>query len=124
MNSTLKQVAKKLKEEKDQLISRIAALHKGEEKKKELEETPAVPPAWIDYGQKTDENAAEVSEFADNVSLQQSLADRLASINHALDAIEKGTYGVCRVCGKKIEEARMKVMPTSTRCLSCKQKNL
>lgn len=80
-------------------------------------------PQWEDYGQKTDENAAEVSEYADRVSLQESLGERLLEINLALDAIAKGTYGICSTCGDPIEEARLKVMPTAVTCLTCKRKS-
>ena len=37
----------------------------------------------------------------------------------ALTRLEMGTYGVCIECGKRIESARLQVMPASPRCMSC-----
>jgi len=79
-------------------------------------------PAWTDYGQKTDENAAEVAEYADQVSLVGSLRARVAELDQALEAFSKGTYGVCEVCGKKINEARIAALPGVTTCFNCKKK--
>lgn len=110
-----KEDIKKLKEEKKAIEARLVSLSnkEGDESSEES--------AWFEYGQKSDENAAEVSEYADKVSLKEQLEKRLESISYALDAIEKKTYGTCRVCGKEIGEARLKAMPTATRCLTCKQ---
>jgi len=45
----------------------------------------------------------------------------LQQIDQALQLIELGEYGVCRVCGKPIDEKRMEVVPTTRICVPCKQ---
>src|SRR5699024_5655249 len=40
----------------------------------------------------------------------------LLDINYALNAIEKGTYGVCEKCGKDIPIDRLEAIPTTTYC--------
>ncbi|NOX87831.1 MAG: TraR/DksA family transcriptional regulator [Calditrichaeota bacterium] len=45
----------------------------------------------------------------------------LQQIDRALEMIEVGTYGICRVCGKEIDEARLKAVPTTRICFTCKQ---
>lgn len=41
----------------------------------------------------------------------------LQSINQALEAIDKGNYGVCQVCGREIPVDRLKALPTTTFCI-------
>lgn len=45
----------------------------------------------------------------------------LQQVNQALQLIELGEYGVCRVCGKEIDIARMELVPTTRICVPCKQ---
>ncbi|MFQ5584418.1 MAG: TraR/DksA family transcriptional regulator [Calditrichia bacterium] len=45
----------------------------------------------------------------------------LQQIEQALQLIELGEYGICRVCGKEIDEKRMEVVPTTRICVPCKQ---
>jgi len=69
-----------------------------------------------EFGDKEDENAAEVAAFESNLSLEETLEQSLEMINRALAKIEDGTYGLCIKCGHPINEERLKIMPTATRC--------
>ena len=102
---------KKLELERDDLISRLEKLT-GAKTEKDIS-----APEWVDYGQKSDENAAEVSDYADAASVQKSLQESLIQIEEALAAMKAGTYGKCKECGKPIEKERLEVMPTATICL-------
>lgn len=42
-------------------------------------------------------------------------------IERSLTAIELGEYGICRVCGKEIDEKRLEAVPTTRICVPCKQ---
>lgn len=77
--------------------------------------------AFPDYGDKEDENAAEVAEYATNLSLEQDMEKALRDVRSALERIKKGTYGVCKYCKKFIEERRLKARPTSSACVDCKK---
>ncbi|RMH97354.1 MAG: TraR/DksA family transcriptional regulator [Calditrichaeota bacterium] len=44
----------------------------------------------------------------------------LQQINQALQRIELGEYGVCRVCGKEIDVQRLEIVPTTRICVPCK----
>ncbi len=46
----------------------------------------------------------------------------LKQLNDALQRIENGTYGICRVCGKEISYKRLEAVPTTTICFDCKVK--
>lgn len=45
----------------------------------------------------------------------------LANVTAALHAIRLGTYRICADCSSKIPVARMKAMPTATRCVGCQK---
>jgi len=75
-----------------------------------------------DFGDKEDENASEIATYTDNKSVEYSLEKSLRDIKTSLDRIKKGTYGVCKYCGKEIDEKRLIARPTSSACVACKEK--
>ncbi len=44
----------------------------------------------------------------------------LQQINQALQRIDLNEYGICRVCGKEIDEKRLEIVPTTRICVPCK----
>jgi len=75
-----------------------------------------------EYGDKEDENAAEVAELSDNLSIEDSLEHSLHDIVKALGRIDDESYGVCKYCGRPIDEKRLLARPVSSACISCKNK--
>ena len=75
-----------------------------------------------DYGDKEDENAAEVAAFEGNLSMEKNLEVSLFNVNKALKKIEDGKYGVCEKCGNMIEPERLRAFPSATACMDCKKK--
>jgi RNA polymerase-binding protein DksA len=45
----------------------------------------------------------------------------LNEINHALDKLEEGGFGLCETCKKPISKIRLKAVPYATLCLKCQQ---
>ncbi len=45
--------------------------------------------------------------------------EEIAAIDRALARIESGDYGMCAGCGQPIPEARLEVLPYSTKCVAC-----
>ena len=41
-------------------------------------------------------------------------------LNRALDMINDGTFGICKICGEIINEERLIEVPHTTKCFSCK----
>ena len=74
-----------------------------------------------DYGDKDDENAAEVAEYAANISIESDLEKALRDVLSALKRFEAGEYGICKYCQKPIEEKRLLARPTSSSCVACKK---
>lgn len=77
--------------------------------------------AFPEYGDKEDENAAEVTEYVTNLPLEQNLEHTLRDINKSLERLDKGGYGICKYCQKPIEEKRLLARPTSSACVECKK---
>ena len=46
-------------------------------------------------------------------------AHALANVVAAMRRIEHGTYGTCSMCGGRIEEARLAVLPEAEVCYEC-----
>ena len=72
-------------------------------------------------GDKEDE-ADEVQEYDNMLSLEHSLELKLKDVKNALDKIENGGYGVCEKCGKPIDQERLLACPEAKTCLKCNQK--
>ena len=47
--------------------------------------------------------------------------DQIDAIDHALQAIDEGTYGSCERCGQPIDPARLEAKPWATFCLACQE---
>ncbi len=72
-------------------------------------------------GNSIDDNAAEVSEYADELSIEAKLETELRDVEKALASVAKGTYGVCKYCGKDIDVKRLEARPASSSCIDCKK---
>lgn len=46
--------------------------------------------------------------------------EHLRQVDRAEQAIEDGTYGICRVCGNEVPEERLEALPWTTLCVQCK----
>jgi DnaK suppressor protein len=69
---------------------------------------------------KREEEATETMELEKRLALENSIRQELSVVEHALDKIGKGTYGVCDNCGKPIDPKRLEALPQATLCMDCK----
>lgn len=56
------------------------------------------------------------------LSLTNNAKELLEQIEHALERIDEGSYGICESCGNPIGKMRLQAFPRATLCLTCKQK--
>lgn len=68
--------------------------------------------------QATERENDEVLESLGNTSEEE-----LFMINNALKRIEAGNYFSCSNCGEDIPTSRLELLPFTTRCVSCADKN-
>ena len=102
----------RLKQEQMSLNSELQQL-KAEEKSAD-EQREGSP-----FG-KREEGATEAFELEKRLALENRLTTALTEVKHALEKYEAGTYGVCDLCGKPIEPARLEALPHANLCLECK----
>lgn len=112
----LKEAEERLKKQKTELEGQLEKLG---ERSKRLRNGFEVN--FPNFGDKEDEMADEVSAFGDRLSLGTNLEKSLEEVNLALDEIKQGVYGICKKCGKKIDERRLRALPTAKYCLTCKK---
>ena len=72
---------------------------------------------------KREEEATESLEFEKRLALEKQLYEQMSDIEHALQKIEDGTYGLCDSCGQPIGENRLEALPQASLCIECKAKN-
>jgi len=68
----------------------------------------------------TDDGASDLEEHEHALALLPGLERKLKAIDHALERVEQGTYGICERCGGPIDPARLEIMPDATFCMPCK----
>lgn len=116
----IEQLKKQLLEEKAKIESDIGEVaeqnHKSKGKSRWLIRLPF-------FGKRQtaeqDENADQVEEYIEELSVERQLEIRIADIDSALSKMENGIYGKCEKCSKEIEGARLRVNPearTHTKC--------
>ncbi|SJM92532.1 Transcriptional regulator, TraR/DksA family [Crenothrix polyspora] len=60
---------------------------------------------------------AESGELAER--LNDSVQVKRAMITQALARIDNGEYGICELCGDKIDYERLSVIPHASMCIKC-----
>ncbi len=68
-----------------------------------------------------EEEADEVQEYDNRLSLEHSLEIKLRDVNIALEKIENNKYGICEKCEKEIDENRFRACPEARTCIKCKK---
>jgi DnaK suppressor protein len=69
---------------------------------------------------KREEEATETLELEKRLTLENRIRQELSKVEHALEKIQNGTYGICDNCGKPIDPERLEALPQATVCMSCK----
>lgn len=109
--SELKDILLKEKTELESDISRIAKPVDKEEGDYETN--------FDEIGSDREDNATEVDQYTDNLSIEVTLEKRLQEIIEALERMEKGTYGFCENCQKEIDIERLRANPAAKTCIKC-----
>ena len=52
-----------------------------------------------------------------DLSIENNVRDLLQKIERALKRLDEGAYGICDICGKPIEKARVKALPYVDLCI-------
>ncbi|MDB5244481.1 MAG: TraR/DksA family transcriptional regulator [Parcubacteria group bacterium] len=105
---------KKLEEQKAKLEAEMGSVGRR---------SLSVPNDWevmpTEVGTESDlaDQADVVMNRESNAAILSDLEARYDAILAALARIEKKTYGICEVCRKQIEDARLDADPAATTCI-------
>jgi len=104
----------KLEEEKSLLEKELQGVGKQNPlNKADWEATEEHNPETADLNTKADAH----EDIEERHALTDTLEARLANVNAALEKIHNGAlYGMCEVCGGKIEEDRLEANPAAKTC--------
>lgn len=116
-NEKLKKIKEKLIAKKKLIISQLQKFAKKNKKIKDDFKTE-----FPHIGDHQDENADEVSEYENKLSVEHELENELKNIEGALKKTSENTYDICSICGEKINPKRLEVMPEATLCVKCSER--
>jgi DnaK suppressor protein len=116
--STVEKFRKRLEEERDRLQSLI------DEYEQELEVARLTESS---SDRSPDPGNAEAGsmkfEYEKELSLEQNTVDLLNKVEHALERVASGNFGICESCGASIPVERLDVLPYASLCVDCARKN-
>ncbi len=103
-----------LLKEKEELESNLGKIARPIDKAEGDYET-----SFEDIGTDKDDNATEVDQYTQNLSVENTLEKKLQVILEALEKMEKGTYGFCENCQQEIPLDRLRANPSAKTCIKC-----
>lgn len=66
----------------------------------------------------TVDNADITEDYEEKIAVLKILEERYHTVDRALEAIEDGTYGICKKCKENIDEKRLEANPSATTCIN------
>src|SRR3989344_8281823 len=85
---------------------------------------PANPADWEATAPDMNIPAADPNEVADSIEEYETrsgelkeLEIRYNEVRRALERLEKGTYGICRIGGEPMDPERLEATPAATTCM-------
>lgn len=108
----VKKNKKQLLEEKKRLENLLSRIANRDERVGDFH------PKYPEFGNKEDENAAEVAAYETNIAEEWDLEQKLFKVKTALERIAQGTYGICKFGGEEIARQRLEAVPEAENCVS------
>jgi len=69
------------------------------------------------FDQHPAETATETFDRERDLSVLAQAEAELVEVHHALERLANGTYGICEVCGREIDDERLLAEPATRYCL-------
>ena len=114
----LKTLTDRLKEQQDEFQSKLNTKRNSRLDLSEREASGELS----SYDNHPGDLGTELFEREKDVALEAHEEDQLNEIEAALSAINEGTYGVCKECGKDIPYERLEAIPSTLYCVEHSQK--
>lgn len=103
------------------LLSRKAEIEKQISRKRDLLQTSLseATDELSSYDQHPGDLGSDTFEREKEAGLLEMLEFELKKLNEAFSHYENGSYGICDLCQKQIEPARLERMVNTTLCVDC-----
>ncbi len=89
-----------------------------QELEKQLEESERPQATELsNYDNHPADNASDLTDQLTEMAIDEHRSDHAEEIEHALQAIEDGTYGKCAICGEEIPLGLLEAMPHALTCV-------
>jgi DnaK suppressor protein len=112
MTIELRSVRLKLERIRQQLIEEVERLV--------IDGNPSNEQPRVNSFHNREEAVDSTSNLERRIALENQKRNNLAEVKHALNKLEEGSYGTCDRCGQTIESGRLKVLPYTSYCKTCK----
>jgi RNA polymerase-binding protein DksA len=99
----------RLEDERGRITGALAVMH--EDSQRTMEEEVGAP------GGVGADTASATFDRELGTGLEEGAQHTLAQIEHALERIDEGTYGICERCGSQIGRERLLARPAATLCI-------
>jgi len=107
---------KRLEEKRDELLENLRRIDERTSGKDRLNSEVS----GEDFDEPGGDAASETLERSLSLAHADNVRDELEAVLNALRKIEKGTYGICDVCGKSIKRERLEFIPWATMDAECR----
>jgi RNA polymerase-binding transcription factor DksA len=108
-----------LRAERQRLEELLLALSTNGQERGELQ---VVVPEPSSNDQHPADLATDTFERARDMSIAQRVEAEITDVDRALQRIDQGTYGTCEACSRKIDHARLQVLPATRFCVEDQQR--
>lgn len=98
-----------LEEERQQLRKQLAELGFGDE-------------GGLEYDGNFADSSQVTAERGEAEALAHTLGETLAEVEHALEKLDGGKFGICEGCDQPIAAPRLEAMPAARHCIDCASK--
>ncbi|MFO7660708.1 MAG: TraR/DksA C4-type zinc finger protein [Candidatus Cloacimonadaceae bacterium] len=68
------------------------------------------------------DQGSDTNLMEQTVMLMEQEREKIRLLSDALRRISDSTYGICEICGDKIPETRLEIIPYARYCMDCKSK--
>lgn len=112
----------KLHHYKKKLIKEKKKLMKSLNNMSNMEEFASMDVYYSDisgYDNHPADIGTEVFMIEQDNGFKNKLKDKLQEIDRAFENIKSGSYGICEICKKEIENDRLNLIPYSKSCMEC-----
>lgn len=114
----LEKFRKRLEEKRDELLAGIKRIEERTSGNDRLNSDTA----GEDFDEPGGDAASETLERSLSLAHADNARDELEAVLNAIRKIDKGTYGICDVCGKSIKKERLEFIPWATMCAECRSR--